>query len=236
MELKERFTLEKVKEGQTFLFDKPHTWSSFRLVDKVRFKLCRKHQIKKLKVGHAGTLDPLATGLMILCTGKATKKITSLMGLDKEYVAEFTLGKTTPSFDAETEVDAEFPVEHIDEALIQETIAGFIGEQDQVPPLFSAKNINGVRAYELARQGEQKELPPVKIHIAEMELLSWESPKLILRIRCSKGTYIRSIARDFGAKMQSGAYMTDLKRTAIGEYKLSDAITVEEFENILNSM
>ncbi|MCG8696834.1 MAG: tRNA pseudouridine(55) synthase TruB, partial [Bacteroidales bacterium] len=221
---------EDLLNGSVFLFDKPYKWTSFQLVNKVRYMLCKKFGIKKLKVGHAGTLDPLATGLIILCTGKATKTIESIMGIDKEYIAEFTLGQTTPSFDAETEVDGTFPTEHINKEMVVNTLADFKGSIMQEPPLFSAKNINGVRAYHLARSGSDQKLPAVEVTIHELEILDFELPKLVLKINCSKGTYIRSLARDVGKALNSGAYMTGLKRTGIGDYQVKDAWDFEKFE------
>jgi len=223
-------------EGEVLLFDKPYGWTSFQLVNKIRWMLCRKLNIKKLKVGHAGTLDPLASGLMIVCTGKATKRITELTGLDKEYIAELKLGETTPSFDKETAVDATFQVEHIDKKLIEATLEKFLGEIEQIPPVFSAKYVNGTRAYHYARQGIEIELKPSKVVINKIELINFENQQAILRINCSKGTYIRSLARDFGLELGSGAHLSGLQRTQIGNFKLADALTIEKFEKILQSM
>lgn len=221
------------QEGEVLLFDKPYGWTSFQLVNKVRWLLCRKLNVKKLKVGHAGTLDPLATGLMIICTGKATKQITSLIGYDKEYIAEMKFGATTPSFDLETEVDKIFPVDQINEELIRSELPKFMGEIPQIPPLFSAKSINGTRAYQLARQGSDMELKPVNITINKFELLNYQSPKATFNISCSKGTYIRSLARDLGTNLQSGAHLTGLQRTRVGNYLLTDAENIESFEKSL---
>lgn len=223
-------------EGEVLLFDKPYGWTSFQLVNKIRWMLCRKLNIKKLKVGHAGTLDPLASGLMIVCTGKATKRITELTGLDKEYIAELKLGETTPSFDKETAVDATFQVEHIDKKLIEATLEKFLGEIEQIPPVFSAKYVNGTRAYHYARQGIEIELKPSKVVINKIELINFENQQVILRINCSKGTYIRSLARDFGLELGSGAHLSGLQRTQIGNFKLADALSIEKFEKILLSM
>lgn len=223
-------------EGEVLLFDKPYGWTSFQLVNKIRWMLCRKLNIKKLKVGHAGTLDPLASGLMIVCTGKATKRITELTGLDKEYIAELKLGETTPSFDKETAVDATFQVEHIDKKLIVATLEKFLGEIEQIPPVFSAKYVNGTRAYHYARQGIEIELKPSKVVINKIELINFENQQVILRINCSKGTYIRSLARDFGLELGSGAHLSGLQRTQIGNFKLADALSIEKFEKILLSM
>ncbi len=227
------FTAEEIKEGQIILFDKPYGWTSFQLVNKIRWLLCRKHGWKKLKVGHAGTLDPLATGLMIICVGKATKKIPDLMAFDKEYIAEVKFGETTPSFDKETEVDQQFPIEHITENLIQEKIKELKGEIEQVPPIFSAKQINGVRAYDYARKGIDIELKASKVIINSLELMNLEMPMASFRVNCSKGTYIRSLARDLGKLLDSGAYLTGLIRTKINEYQLDKAISIEYFEKNL---
>jgi tRNA pseudouridine55 synthase len=227
------YTIEEIKAGQVFLFDKPYKWTSFQLVNKIRWLLCRKHKIKKLKVGHAGTLDPLATGLMIICVGKATKQIPELIGQDKEYLADIKLGETTPSFDRETEVDNTFPTNHITEELIKKNIDEFIGETEQVPPAFSAKQVNGVRAYDFARKGIEIELKPSLVTINKFELLNFDNPHAGFCINCSKGTYIRSIARDLGEKLNSGACLDGLKRTKIGDYQLVDATTIETFEKSL---
>lgn len=223
------------EEGQTLIFDKPLYWTSFDLVNKIRYNIRRTLGIKKIKVGHAGTLDPLATGLMIVCTGKSTKKINELMGMDKEYVASFHLGKTTPSFDLETEADASYPTEHITKELVVETLNGFIGKQQQMPPLHSAKFIDGKRAYEYARKGIEKELKPVEIEIKEIELLEYDMPEVKVRLLCSKGTYIRSFARDFGKALNSGAYMSSLVRTKIGNFTLNDAYSIDTFNDFLKS-
>lgn len=232
----ENYTIEEIKEGQVFLFDKPYKWTSFQLVNKIRWLLCRKHKMKKLKVGHAGTLDPLATGLMIICVGKATKKIPELIGQDKEYIAEIKLGETTPSFDRETEVDNTYPTAHITEELIKKSIEEFMGETEQIPPVFSAKQVNGIRAYDFARKGIDIELKPSKVIINKFELLSFDNLRADFCINCSKGTYIRSIARDLGEKLNSGACLDGLKRTKIGDYQLVDAITMENFEKSLIEM
>lgn len=217
--------------GEVLLVDKPLTWTSFQAVNKIRYAL--KHHFSltingsktKPKVGHAGTLDPLATGLLIVCTGKKTKQINSLMGLEKEYTGEFTLGATTPCYDLEKPIDHVFPIEHISDQMIREVAESFVGEQEQVPPLFSAIMVEGRRAYDLARAGEQTELKARVITIREFEITSIEMPKVRFRIVCSKGTYIRSIARDFGLKLRSGAHLTELRRTRIGNYKVEDALS-----------
>jgi tRNA pseudouridine55 synthase len=205
-------------------------------VKKIRNLLRRKQGVKHIKVGHAGTLDPLATGLMILCTGKATREIESYQGMPKEYEATFRLGQTTPSFDLETGVDREFPTGHITEELIRQTLEKFMGESEQVPPVFSAKRLGGKRAYEFARQGKKPDMAPVKIMIHEMELLGYQGHELRLRIRCSKGTYIRALARDLGAALGSGAYLARLRRTAIGQYSVKDALEPGKFEEMLNNL
>jgi tRNA pseudouridine55 synthase len=222
--------------GQVLLFNKPLYWTSFDLVNKVRFMITSHFGLKKIKTGHAGTLDPLATGLMILCTGRATKSIDDFMGLEKEYTATIHLGETTPSFDLETEVDGHFPTDHITEDLVQETLLKFVGEQNQVPPLHSAKFIDGKRAYEFARKGEDRKLEPVKVFFREIELLSFAMPDLRVRILCSKGTYIRSFARDLGETLKSGAYLSELQRTAIGSYRVEDAMDLESFKLFLEQM
>ncbi len=224
------------EEGQVLLFDKPLYWTSFDLVNKVRIMIRSALGIKKIKTGHAGTLDPLAGGLMIICTGRATKRIEEFRGLDKEYVATICLGATTPSYDLETEINGNYPVEHITENLVISALKGFIGEQMQVPPVHSAKFINGKRAYKLARKGIEAEMTPVPIIFRDLELLSFNIPEIQVRILCSKGTYIRSFARDLGLALGSGAYLSSLQRTAIGPYKLENALTLENFENILKEM
>jgi tRNA pseudouridine55 synthase len=223
-------------EGEVLLFDKPYGWTSFQLVNKIRWMLCQKLNIKKLKVGHAGTLDPLASGLMIICTGKSTKRISELTGMDKEYIAEIKFGETTPSFDKETAVDQIFPAEHIDKLMVEEELKKYHGEIEQVPPVFSAKYVNGTRAYHYARQGVEIELKPSKVYINTTELINFENQTAIIRINCSKGTYIRSLARDFGLGLNSGAHLSGLQRTQIGSYKLSDALSIEKFEKILQSV
>jgi tRNA pseudouridine55 synthase len=228
------FTKKSLQEGQILAFDKPLGWTSFYLVNKIRYSLCKSSGIKKLKVGHAGTLDPLATGLLILCTGKATKRIIEIQNMPKEYIAEVTLGATTPSYDLETEIDATFDTRHITEKLINEKLGAFIGKIQQAPPLYSAKNINGVRAYELARKGVQKNLKKSEIEIFNFEIISYDNPVLTVKINCSKGTYVRSIARDLGEILNSGGHLTALKRTAIGDYTANDAYNIEKFIKNLN--
>jgi len=224
------------EEGKVLLFDKPLYWTSFDLVNKVRNIIRNALGIKKIKTGHAGTLDPLASGLMIVCTGKATKRIEEFRDLDKEYVATICLGATTPSYDLETEINGNYPVEQITENLVITALKGFIGEQMQVPPVHSAKFIDGKRAYELARKGIETEMTPVPVIFRELELLSFSIPEIQVRILCSKGTYIRSFARDLGLALGSGAYLSSLQRTSIGNYRLADAFTLEKFENLVKEM
>lgn len=222
--------------GQVLCFDKPLGWTSFQLVGKVRWLLCRAIGQKKLKVGHAGTLDPLATGVMVICTGKATKRIEELQLGRKEYTATLQLGATTPSYDLEHEVDATFPTEHITEAAISEVLQRFTGEIDQVPPVFSACKVDGKRAYNLARKGKDVELKAKRITIDELELLRCDltTMQIDIRVRCSKGTYIRSLARDIGEALNSGAHLTALRRTQVGDFRIENAFpTIEAFEEWL---
>ncbi len=224
------------EEGQVLSFDKPLYWTSFDLVNKVRIMIRSSFGLKKIKVGHAGTLDPLASGLMIICTGKATKRIDDFRDLDKEYIATFHLGKTTPSFDLETETEGDFPTGHITGELVRSTLKSFLGEQDQLPPMYSAKLLEGKRAYEFARKGVEKILQPVKVNFREIELISFNMPEVTVRLLCSKGTYIRSFARDLGLALGSGAYLSALERTAIGKYKIADCYTIDTFGNYLQSI
>jgi tRNA pseudouridine55 synthase len=227
-------TAEDYLEGQILLIDKPLTWSSFQAVNKLKYILKRKYNLpKKFKIGHAGTLDPLATGLLIVCTGKFTKKITEIQGQAKEYTGTITIGATTPSYDLETEVDATFPIEHITEALIQETTKQFVGEIDQKPPVFSAIKKDGVRLYEHARAGEEVEIASRKTTIHEFEITRIALPEIDFRVVCSKGTYIRSLAYDFGMALNSGGYLSALRRTKIGDFSVDNGISPEEFEKIV---
>ena len=210
-------------------FDKPYEWTSFGLVAKVRYLLCKRLGVKKLKVGHAGTLDPLATGVLLVCTGKATKRIEELQAHTKEYVATLRLGATTPSFDFEKPVDAEYPTEHITREMVEETLNRFVGTIEQVPPVFSACKVNGSRAYDLARKGEEVELKAKTLVIDEMELLRCELPEIVIRVVCSKGTYIRALARDIGVALQSGAHLTALRRTRIGAVRVEDCLKLDDF-------
>lgn len=218
-------------EGEILAFDKPLHWTSFDVVAKVRRVLCRCLGQKKLKVGHSGTLDPLATGVVIVCTGKKTKMIEQLQYDTKEYVATMQLGATTPSYDMEHAVDKTFPTAHITRTLIDQTIPQFVGEQWQIPPMYSAVSINGKRAYEIARKGETVELKPKLLVIDEIEVLSFDAEKMLLTIRvvCSKGTYIRALARDIGEQLQSGAYLTALRRTKVGNTRVEDCYQIDSF-------
>ncbi|MGV3461350.1 MAG: tRNA pseudouridine(55) synthase TruB [Flavobacterium sp.] len=221
---------EDFQEGQVVLLDKPLTWSSFQAVNKVKWSLKKHLGLKKIKVGHAGTLDPLATGLLIVCTGKFTKRISELQGMEKEYTGTFYIGATTPSYDLETEVNETFPTEHVNEVLILETAKQFIGEIDQKPPVFSAIKKDGKRLYEHARKGEEVEIASRKTTIHEFEITRIALPEVDFRVVCSKGTYIRSLAYDFGIALQSGGHLTALRRTKIGKYSVEDAITPDAFE------
>lgn len=220
-------------QGAVLLVDKPVDWSSFDIVKKVRNMITRRLGIKKLKVGHAGTLDPLATGLMILCTGRATKELETYQGLEKEYTATLFLGASTPSSDLETRVDQTFPTDHINPEKINQVLKEFMGESLQVPPLFSAKRIQGKRAYEFARKGEALTMQPQPIDISELEVLDFTSPELTLRVKCSKGTYIRALARDIGEALDSGAYLARLRRTKIGRFSVEEALTPKKIEELL---
>lgn len=226
------------KTGTILSFDKPLTWTSFGLVSKVRYLLCQHIGEKKLKVGHAGTLDPLATGVLIICTGKATKQIDTLQAKTKEYVATLQLGATTPSFDLETPVDATFPTGHITGELVNEALAKFIGRIEQIPPSYSACKVDGKRAYDLARQGKEVELKPKVLVIDEIELQDFnpQTMQATIRVVCSKGTYIRALARDIGLALDSGAHLTALRRTRIGDYKVEECHTLETFQQWLETL
>ncbi|MBQ6191436.1 MAG: tRNA pseudouridine(55) synthase TruB [Bacteroidaceae bacterium] len=218
-------------EGEILCFDKPLRWTSFNLVAKIRSQLCHRLGVKKLKVGHAGTLDPLATGVMVVCTGKATKRIDELQAHVKEYVATLQFGATTPCFDLEKPIDQTYPTEHITEALVRETLGKFLGRIEQVPPAFSACKIDGKRAYDLARKGREVELKPKVLVIDEIELLDFSLEKMqaTIRVVCSKGTYIRALARDIGEALQSGAHLIALQRTRVGNVRVEDCMKVEDF-------
>ena len=220
--------------GEVLFFNKPLTWTSFDLVNKFRYKLSRKLKVKKIKVGHAGTLDPLATGVMIVCTGKATKRIDEFQFQTKEYIATLKLGETTPSFDLEKEVDAVYPTEHIPRELVEEVLKQFIGTIEQVPPVFSACKIEGKRAYELARNGEEVPLKAKTLVIDEIELLACELPVVKIRVVCSKGTYIRALARDIGVALHSGAHLIALERTRVGDVTLDQCMTPEDIDAFLD--
>ena len=222
-------TEEAYKNGQVLLIDKPLTWTSFQVVNKLRWEIRQRFSIKKIKVGHAGTLDPLATGLLIICTGKQTKQIDTYQGQVKEYTGTFTLGGTTPSYDLETEIDNTFPTAHITEELLHETTKQFIGEIQQKPPIFSAIKKDGKRLYELARKGETIEIKERTVTVSSFEITKIKLPEVEFRIICSKGTYIRSIAFDYGKALNSGGYLSALRRTKIGNFSVDDAFSVEEF-------
>lgn len=226
--------LENIVEGQVLLIDKPLHWTSFQVVNRMRSAIKRKFDLKKIKVGHAGTLDPLATGLLIICTGKFTKKIDEYQGLFKEYTGTFTVGATTPSYDLETEINERFSIEHLTEELIKDTILQFIGEIDQVPPIFSAIQVDGKRAYDSARKGKSLELNSRKVTVHEFEITQINLPEIEFRIKCSKGTYIRSIANDFGKAMITGSHLSALRRTKIGEFSVENAMSLEDFLQQIN--
>ncbi len=217
------------KEGEVLYFDKPLRWTSFAVVNKIRYHISRKLGVKKIKVGHAGTLDPLATGVMIICTGKATKRIEEFQYHTKEYIATLQLGATTPSYDLEKEIDATYPTEHITREMVEEVLQQFKGTIEQIPPAFSACKVDGKRAYDLARKGDEVELKPKTLVIDEIELLECNLPEIKIRVVCSKGTYIRALARDIGEALQSGAHLTGLIRTRVGEVRLEDCMQVENF-------
>ena len=216
-------------------FDKPYRWTSFDVVGKVRWLICRRLKVKKLKVGHAGTLDPLATGVLIVCTGRATKRIEELQSGTKEYYATIRLGATTPSYDLEKSIDATYPTEHITREMVEQVLERFKGKIEQVPPTFSACKVDGKRAYEMARKGNEVELKPKTLVIDEIELTECNLPDITIRVVCSKGTYIRALARDIGEALQSGGHMTALRRTRVGQYKVEDCLNPEKFSEWLDS-
>ena len=228
-------TLESYKEGTVLLVDKPLNWTSSQVVNKIRWLIKQQFNIKKIKVGHAGTLDPLATGLLILCTGKYTKKIETYQAQVKEYTGTITLGATTPSYDLESEIDQEFDISEISEADILKNTQQFLGEIQQQPPIFSALKKNGKRLYEYAREGSKIEIPSRAVTIKEFEITKIELPCIEFRIVCGKGTYIRSLAHDFGRSLNNGAHLSGLRRTKIGEFRVEDAISVLEFEKFIKS-
>ncbi|MBQ2047061.1 MAG: tRNA pseudouridine(55) synthase TruB [Muribaculaceae bacterium] len=223
-------------EGEILYIDKPLHWTSFDAVKRVRSIMSRRLKIKKIKVGHAGTLDPLATGVMIVCTGKATKRIDELQAHTKEYVATIALGATTPSYDLETEIDATYPTEHITREMVEEVLKKFTGRIEQVPPAFSACKIDGKRAYKMARKGKEVELKAKILVIDEIELLEYSQQSIVVRVVCSKGTYIRALARDIGAALNSGGHLTALRRTRVGDVKVEECLTVEQAVEMLNNI
>lgn len=225
-------------EGEVLYFNKPLGWTSFKVVGHARYHICRRLGVKKLKVGHAGTLDPLATGVMIVCTGRATKRIEEFQAHTKEYVATLRLGATTPSFDLEHEIDATYPTEHITRPLIEQTLTQFTGRIEQVPPAFSACMVDGKRAYELARKGEEVELKPKVLVIDEIELLecNLEVPEIKIRVVCSKGTYIRALARDIGQALGSGAHLTALERTRVGDVRIEECLHPLDFRDWIDGV
>lgn len=225
--------LEEIKQGKVLLIDKPLNWTSFQVVNKLRWHIRKHFNIKKIKVGHAGTLDPLATGLLIICVGKETKNINTYQGQTKTYTGTISVGATTPSYDLETEIDKTYSTAHITKDVLQETTKQFIGEIDQKPPIFSAIKKEGKRLYELARKGETTEIKARKVIIENFELTSTELPNINFEVICSKGTYIRSLAYDFGVALDSGAHLSALRRTKIGNFLVDDAISVEEFPKLL---
>ncbi len=222
-------TEQDYKDGQIILIDKPLQWTSFQVVNKLRWAIRKNFGIKKIKVGHAGTLDPLASGLLIICTGKFTKRIEEFQGQAKEYIGTITLGATTPSYDLETEIDQTFPIDHITENNIKEATSHFIGEIEQYPPVFSALKKDGKRLYEYAREGSAVEIKPRKITIAQFEITRIALPEVDFRVVCSKGTYIRSLAHDFGKTLNSGGHLTALRRTRIGAFSVENATNMESF-------
>lgn len=223
------------KEGVILSFDKPYRWTSFDVVGKVRWLLCRKLGVKKLKVGHAGTLDPLATGVLIVCTGKATKRIEELQSGTKEYYATIRLGATTPSYDLEKPIDATYPTKHITHVMVEEVLKQFQGTIEQIPPSFSACKVDGKRAYKMARSGQEVELKPKTLVIDEIELTDCSLPEITIRVVCSKGTYIRALARDIGEALGSGGHLTALRRSRVGEYKVEDCLDPQKFAEWLET-
>ena len=222
-------TEEDFKKGQVLLIDKPLNWTSFQVVNKLRWEIRQRFNIKKIKVGHAGTIDPLASGLLIICTGKQTKEIHVYQGQIKEYTGAFTIGATTPSYDLETEIDKTYPTKHITEELLRETTKQFVGEIQQKPPIFSAIKKDGKRLYELARKGETTEINARTVTISEFEITKINLPEVEFRVVCSKGTYIRSLAYDFGLALNSGAHLSALRRTKIGDFSVDKGLTVDSF-------
>lgn len=228
--------LNEFSQGTTILVDKPIGWTSFDVVNKIRWYLRKKLGVKKIKVGHAGTLDPLATGLLIVCIGKHTKLIEEIMVGEKQYTGTILLGKTTPSYDLETAFNATFPTEHITEKLLQEVVASFLGDIDQIPPIYSAKQVDGQRAYDMARAGKEVKLNASKVHITDFQIDSASFPEVKFSITCSKGTYIRSIANDFGEKLSSGGTLIELRRTQSGEFNIQEAKSVDEWIDFIQNL
>ena len=228
-------TVEDYKEGQLIFIDKPLGWTSFQVVNKIRWLIKQQFKLKKIKVGHAGTLDPLASGLLILCVGKFTKKIDTYQAQKKEYTGTITLGATTPSYDLETEIDARFDYSSISSENVSETTLQFIGEIQQQPPIFSALKKDGKRLYEYARAGEEVVIPRRTVHISAFEITNIELPNIDFRIVCSKGTYIRSLAHDFGKTLNNGAHLSALRRTKIGDYSVENSLSIEGFETKLET-
>ena len=224
------------QEGVVLAFDKPYRWTSFDVVGKVRWLLCRHLGIKKLKVGHAGTLDPLATGVLIVCTGRATKRIEELQSGTKEYLATIRLGATTPSYDLEKPIDSTYPTEHITRDMVQEVLERFKGTIEQVPPTFSACKVDGKRAYKMARNGDEVELKPKTLTIDEIERTDCSLPDITVRVVCSKGTYIRALARDIGQALDSGGHLIALRRTRVGDYRVEDCLNPEKFTEWLDTV
>lgn len=229
------YTTEDFKQGQILLFDKPLGWTSFQMVNKVRWLIRKSCNIKKIKVGHAGTLDPLASGLLIICTGKFTKRIDEFQGQEKEYTGTFMLGSTTASYDLETPINNTYPTTHIDPPKLHKTAQNFVGEIAQVPPVFSALKKDGKRLYEYARSGEEVDIPSRKVIIKEFSVFETRFPEVDFRVVCSKGTYIRSLANDYGKALGSGAHLSSLRRTKIGTFNVDDAMDIATFENLLPS-
>ena len=228
-------TGDQFKDGQVLLIDKPLNWTSFQVVNKLRWEIRNRFNFKKIKVGHAGTLDPLASGLLVICTGKMTKSITDFQGQEKEYTGIIRLGSTTPSYDLETEINQKFPTEHINHEMIYDTVNNFIGEIEQYPPIFSALKKDGKRLYEFARSGTSVNIEPRKVAITEFEITNINNFDISFRIKCSKGTYIRSIANDFGKILNTGGHLINLRRTKIGEFDVSNALNPNEFIDTLKS-
>lgn len=223
-------------DGEILAIDKPYGWTSFDAVKRLRGELSRRLGLRKIKVGHAGTLDPLATGVMLVCTGRATRRIEELQAGVKEYIAEIALGATTPSFDLETEIDARYPTEHISEELVRSTLRQFTGAISQIPPAYSACKVDGKRAYDLARKGREVNLKPKTLVIDEIELLSYSQESITIRVVCSKGTYIRALARDIGAALGSGGHLTALRRTRVGDFSIDRCLTMPQATELIKTV